>query len=337
MTDQPLTAQDAIGRADSVAAAATSAFAAAKSLPELEEQRVKFLGRKSDIIALSRSLKDVPPADRKTVGKAMNDAKKQIETAHEEHKARLSAAGDDQLAPNAIDVTLPGIRNRYGRRHPLMSTMEELKRVLIGLGFRYDDYPEVETEFYNFDGLNTPEWHPARDMHDTFYTTQGRVLRTHTTAFQVHAMRELAKPPLRMMTSGRCYRCDAIDASHFPIFHQLDVIAIDRGTSFADLKWTLYEMARALFGSDVKLQFRPSFFPFTTPSAEVDVFFNGRWLEILGSGMMRPEVLAAGGLDPSEWQGFAFGVGIDRMAMIRYGIDDIRYLYENEESFLRQF
>ncbi len=181
-----------------------------------------------------------------------------------------------------------------------MQTMEAVKTVLQGMGFRYDDYPEVETEYHNFDSLNTPKWHPSRDMHDSFYTKAGGVLRTHTTAFQVRAMRQQKSPPIRAMTSGRCYRRDEIDATHFPIFNQLDVIAIDQAISFADLKWTLDRLLRALLGQDVKLRFRPSFFPFTTPSAEVDVFYRGRWMELSGSGMIRPEVLRNGGLDPDH-------------------------------------
>ena len=187
-----------------------------------------------------------------------------------------------------------------------------------------------------FDALNTPHWHPARDMHDSFYTKTGNVLRTHTSAFQVRAMRTLKTPPIRAMTAGRCYRRDEIDATHFPIFNQIDVIAIDRAISFADLKWTLDTLLRALLGADIKLRFRPSYFPFTTPSAEVDVFYGGRWMELLGSGMMRPEVLREGQLDPNVYQGFAFGMGIDRLTMARYKIDDIRLLYTNEEAFLTQ-
>jgi len=215
--------------------------------------------------------------------------------------------------------------------------MAELKSILLGLGFGYDDYPELEDEYHNFDALNTPSWHPARDLHDTFYTRQDHVLRTHTSAFQVRAIRALKEPPIRAMTSGRCYRRDEVDATHFPIFHQLDVIAIDRGITFADLKWTLYRMLSLLLGSDISLRFRPSYFPFTTPSAEVDVFYDGRWMELLGSGMIRPEVLTNGGLDPGKWQGFAFGIGIDRLAMARHHIEDIRLLYENDRAFLLQF
>ena len=205
------------------------------------------------------------------------------------------------------------------------------------MGFRYDDYPEVEDEFHNFDSLNTPDWHPSRDMHDSFYTGTREVLRTHTSAFQVRAMQMIKDPPIRAMTSGRCYRRDEIDGTHFPIFHQLDVISIGQNISFADLKWTLDRMLRTILGEAIELRFRPSYFPFTTPSAEVDVFYRGRWMELLGSGMMRPEVLRNGGIDSEKYQGFAFGMGIDRLTMARFGIDDIRLLYANEEAFLSQF
>lgn len=325
-----------IEHAQTTAKTAVEAFEQAGTLKELESARVQHLSKKSDINQLSRSLKSVPPENRREVGQAINEAKKSVESAFAARKETLESAGGGEADENAIDVTLPGIRTRVGRRHPIMSTMEEIKAILIGLGFRYDDYPEVESEHFNFDALNTPDWHPARDSHDTFYTATGNLLRTHTSAFQSRAMNSFGAP-LRAMTSGRCYRCDTIDASHYPIFHQLDAIAIDRDISFADLKWTLYSLARSLFGDDVQLRFRPSFFPFTTPSAEVDVLFQGKWLEILGSGMMHPNVLRSGGLDPAEWQGFAFGLGVDRMTMIRHGIDDIRYLYDNEEAFLRQF
>ncbi len=327
---------DIAQRAAALAEVAVAAIQSADSAKRLEELRIAHAGKKSEISLLSRSMGKVPPESRRDVGAAINAAKNRVEEALAAKKEALESSGGPVAGADGFDVTLPGIRTEIGRRHPLMATMEELKSILIGMGFRFDDYPEVETEYFNFDGLNTPDWHPARDSHDTFYTTTGRLMRTHTTAFQNHAMRVM-QPPLRAMTAGRCYRVDTIDKTHFPIFHQLDVIAIDRTISFADLKFTLYELARKLFGDDVQLRFRPSFFPFTTPSAEVDVLFNGNWVEILGSGMMHPNVLREGGLDPEEWQGFAFGLGVDRMAMIRHGIDDIRYLYDNEELFLRQF
>jgi phenylalanyl-tRNA synthetase alpha chain len=318
-----------------LADAALEQIGGAGTSEELEKLRVTYLGKQSRIMLLSKELGKVSAELRPAFGEAVNAGKKRVQEALTERKASMGAVG--RPSKNAIDVTLPGIRKGAGRRHPLMQTMEAVKAVLQGMGFRYDDYPEVETEYHNFDSLNTPKWHPSRDMHDSFYTKAGGVLRTHTTAFQVRAMRHQKTPPIRAMTSGRCYRRDEIDATHFPIFNQLDVIAIDQAISFADLKWTLDGLIRALLGQDVKLRFRPSFFPFTTPSAEVDVFYRERWMELLGSGMIRPEVLRNGDLDPDRYQGFAFGMGIDRLTMARYGIDDIRLLYANEESFLAQF
>lgn len=322
---------------DALVEAAMESIAAAQSLSELDDVRVQYLGKKGKLKSLQAQLKSLSPEEKREFGKTLNTIKQSIQIGLTEKKSQLEESEKSGPDLEAIDVTLPGVRALPGHRHPLMTTMDEVKSILIGLGFRYDDYPEVETEFYNFDALNTPDWHPARDMHDSFYTTKGNVLRTHTSAFQTRAMKNFGPPPLRSMTSGRCYRRDEIDASHFPIFHQLDVIAIDENISFADLKWVLYQLASALFGDDVQLRFRPSYFPFTTPSAEVDVMFNGNWLEILGAGMIRPEVLEAGGVDSTKWQGFAFGLGLDRMAMIRHGITDIRLMYENEEAFLRQF
>jgi len=259
---------------------------------------------------------------------------------------------DQKAAPAgpALDVTLPGRRHWAGRVHPITQTAEAMKRILLGLGFSYNDYPDIESEYYNFDTLNTPAWHPARDLHDTFYVGKGMVLRTHTTAFQARVMQAAGgKGPLRAMTTGRCYRADDIDASHFPIFQQLDAFAVGRKINMSDLRWTLTQLAQGLFGSEAKLRFRPSYFPFTTPSAEVDVSCvvckqqgcplcsRTGWLEVLGSGMMRPEVLREGGFDPAEYQGFAFGIGVDRITMLRHQINDIRLLYANEEAFLRQF
>ena len=307
-----------------------------QSLDALQKQRVRLLGKSGEITLLLRSLRDVPANERPAVGKAINDAKQRVKQALDHRMINLQASPNASDGPTA-DVTLPGIRRALGHRHPLLSTMEQVKSILVGMGYRYDDYPEIEDEFHNFDALNTPKWHPSRDMHDSFFTDSGAVMRTHTTAFQIRAMKVLGQPPIRAMTSGWCYRRDDIDSTHFPTFHQVDVIAIDRQLSFADLKWTLQTMLGRLFGPDISLRFRPSYFPFTTPSAEVDVRYRGRWLELLGSGMIRPEVLRHGGLDPQHWQGFAFGMGIDRVTMARYNIDDIRLIYENEEAFLTQF
>ena len=288
------------------------------------------------------------PEERKPFGQAVNAAKNRIEEAIELRRAGLQETA--KPAGPELDVTLPGRRRWAGRVHPMTATAETMKKILMGLGFSYDDYPDIESEYYNFDALNTPAWHPARDMHDTFYVGQGQLLRTHTTAFQARVMRASGgQVPIRAMTTGRCYRADDIDASHYPIFQQLDVFAVGRKLSMSDLRWTLTELAKGLFGPDAKLRFRPSYFPFTTPSAEVDVSCvvckqkgcalcsRTGWLEVLGSGMMRPEVLRAGGLDPEKHQGFAFGMGVDRTTMLRHQINDIRLLYDNEEAFLRQF
>ena len=315
--------------------AAARDIGAATSADQLEALRVQYLGKDGALTKFLRQLGGVPKEDKPKIGQVVNAAKNAAETALAARKAEL---GDSKAVTGGIDVTMPGIRRGVGARHPIHQAAELVKSILIGMGFRYDDYPEYETEFYNFDSLNTPDWHPSRDSHDSFYTKDGHVLRTHTTAFQIHSMKMLgSRPPIRAMTAGRCYRRDEIDATHYPIFNQIDAICIDRDISFADLKQTLYTLLKALLGDDIQLRFRPSYFPFTTPSAEVDVLWRGKWMELLGAGMMRPEVLRNGGIDPEVYQGFAFGMGLDRLAMRRFGIDDIRNLYLNEESFLSQF
>lgn len=328
---------------------ASREISSAGTLDALDKLRVQFLGRNGEITALVRSIGQVPPEQRREVGQVINQAKREVEQLLTNRREALLSSQAKQHAGDIIDVTLPGLRRLAGHIHPVTATMERMKEILIGLGFSYDDYPEVETEYFNFDALNTPRWHPARDLHDSFYTEGGKVLRTHTSAFQARAMRMYGEPPIRAITSGRCYRNDDIDASHLPVFHQLDGIAVDRGISFADLKWTLYSLLRQLFGERSELRFRPSYFPFTTPSAEVDVSCiicggvgcalcsHTGWLELLGCGMIRPEVLIAGELDPAIYQGFAFGIGVDRITMIRHQIDDIRRLVLNEETFLKQF
>lgn len=330
------TADELLSQIASTGAAAAAAVAGAGLPDELEKLRVQHLGKDAAITKFLKLVGTVAPADKPKIGQAVNAAKAAIQAALDERKAALGSPA--KVNANAVDVTMPGLRRGVGRRHPITQILDEVKSVLIGMGFRYDDYPEYEDEFHNFDSLNTPDWHPSRDSHDSFYTKDGHVLRTHTTAFQIRAMQALGStPPIRAMTAGRCYRRDDIDATHYPIFNQIDAICIDRDVSFADLKQTLYTLLTALLGDDIQLRFRPSYFPFTTPSAEVDVLWRGRWMEILGSGMMRPEVLRNGGIDPDEFQGFALGMGLDRLAMRRFGIDDIRHLYENDEQFLSQF
>lgn len=315
-------------------------IAAATSGELLEQARIQYLAKEGVLTKFSKSLGTVPGPDKKRVGQAVNDAKNGAQAAWDAKKAEVG--GGEKKIVVAFDVSMPGLRRGIGRRHPITQVLDDVKSVLIGMGFRYDDYPEYEDEFHNFDALNTPDWHPSRDSHDSYYTKPDvkgdvHVLRTHTTAFQIRAMKMIGQPPIRAMTAGRCYRRDDIDATHYPIFNQIDAICIDRDVSFADLKQTLYTLLAALLGDDIQLRFRPSYFPFTTPSAEVDVLYRGKWMEILGSGMMRPEVLRNGGIDPEEFQGFALGMGLDRLAMRKFGIDDIRHLYENDEQFLSQF
>jgi phenylalanyl-tRNA synthetase alpha chain len=323
-------------------------IAGAAAPPQLEAVRFRFLGKSGEMTNLLKSLGSIEPEHRRSVGQVLNETKARIEAALTERRAILQLSVQS-VAP-VLDVTLPGRRRSLGHGHPLTQTAEQMKSILAGLGFSYDDYPDIETEYYNFDSLNTPAWHPARDMHDTFYLENNYLLRTHTTAFQVRVMRASGvRLPLRAMTTGRCYRRDAIDASHFPIFQQLDAMAVGRHITMADLKWTLTELAQSVFGAEAVIRFRPSYFPFTTPSAEVDVSCvvchqkgcqlcsRTGWLEVLGSGMIRPEVLRAGGLDPDVYRGFAFGIGVDRITMLKYQIGDIRLLYANDELFLRQF
>jgi len=333
----------------------------------LDQVRVQYLGRSGELTVQLKTLGSLPPEERKAFGQVVNTAKAKLEAAIEDRRTLLGSVNVKAVPPSAVahapvpsitgtigtsrfDVTLPGRRRLAGRPHPMTVTAETMKRILMGLGFSYEDFPDIETEYYNFDALNTPEWHPARDLHDTFYTDGEHLMRTHTTAFQGRVMRASGgRVPIRAMTTGRCYRKDDIDASHFPIFQQLDAFAVGRNITMSDLRWTLTELAKGLFGPEVKLRFRPSYFPFTTPSAEVDVSCilcrqqgcslcsRTGWIEVLGSGMMRPEVLRAGGLDPARHQGFAFGIGVDRITMLRHQINDIRHLYQNEEAFLRQF
>jgi phenylalanyl-tRNA synthetase alpha chain len=327
---------------------ALAQIGAAATPAALEQVRVQYLGKSGEVTSLMKLLPTLPPEERKGFGQSVNAGKAKLEEAIAERRATLEQTAKPSSA--RLDVTLPGRRRWAGRPHPMTVTAEAMERILLGLGFSYEDFPDIETEYYNFDALNTPEWHPARDLHDTFYTDGEHLMRTHTTAFQGRVMRASGgRVPIRAMTTGRCYRKDDIDASHFPIFQQLDAFAVGTNITMSDLRWTLTELAKGLFGGDTKLRFRPSYFPFTTPSAEVDVSCvickqkgcslcsRTGWIEVLGSGMMRPEVLRAGGLDPARHQGFAFGIGVDRITMLRHQINDIRHLYQNEEAFLRQF
>ena len=316
---------------------------------DLEEVRVKYLGKRGTLTQLLRSLPSLPAADRPLVGREANLAKTEIESELEGRGAVLEGVERRaRLAADRPDLTLPGRRIVPGGLHPLTRVHDEIVDVFTGMGFAVAEGPEVELDYYNFEALNIPKDHPARDMQDTFYVGGEILLRTHTSPVQIRTM-ERRKPPVRIICPGRVYRRDPFDMTHSPVFHQVEGLAVDRGISMADLKGTLELFARELFGPDSRIRFRPSFFPFTEPSAEVDVICflckgggcrvckGSGWLEILGSGMVHPRILARMGYDTEEVTGWAFGMGIERIAMLRYGIDDLRLFFENDLRFLSQF
>ena len=319
------------------------------SLDKLNEIRVAVLGKKGELTEVLKGMKDVAPEDRPMVGQLVNETREAIETVLENARKELFAKKRElQLKSEVIDVTLPAKKNNVGHSHPNTLALEEIKKIFIGMGYEVDDGPEVEYDYYNFEALNIPANHPAKDEQDTFYINDKIVLRTQTSPVQARVM-EKGKLPIRMISPGRVYRADEVDATHSPCFHQVEGLVIDEGVTFADLKGTLAEFARELFGPDTKVKFRPHHFPFTEPSAEMDVscfkcggkgcrFCKGEgWIEILGCGMVHPDVLRNCGIDPEVYSGFAFGFGVDRMVMLKYGIDDIRLLYESDMRFLNQF
>lgn len=320
-------------------------LSSAKNLADLEALRVKYLGKKGEITQALKSLKDLPLEEKKTVGAKLNELKEILEEFYKEKKNSLLLEEEDR--EEGIDLTLPGRKPERGALHPLTQTIEEICEIFTRLGFEVVTGPEVESDHYNFTALNIPEWHPARDMQATFYLKNGALLRTHTSPMQIRAMLERT-PPLRIIAPGKVYRCDA-DVRHSPMFHQVEGLMIDDKTSFSDLKGILSFFAREIFGERTKVRFRPSYFPFTEPSVEMDiscVICDGKgcrvcsqtgWLEILGAGMVHPEVLKAVNYDISKWQGFAFGLGVERIAMIKFGIDDIRLFFDNHLNFLESF
>lgn len=320
-----------------------------EELSRLNEVRVAFLGKKGELTAVLKSMKDVLPEERPAVGQLVNETRAAIEEMLDETKKKLEAAElNFRLKQEVIDVTLPAKKNRIGHRHPNMIALEEVERIFVGMGYEVVEGPEVEYDYYNFEALNIPADHPAKDEQDTFYITDKILLRTQTSPVQVRTM-ETRPLPIRMIAPGRVFRSDEVDATHSPSFHQIEGMVIDKNITFADLKGTLAEFARELFGRDTKVKFRPHHFPFTEPSAEVDVtcfkcggkgcrFCKGSgWIEILGCGMIHPKVLRMSGIDPEEYSGFAFGVGLERIALLKYEIDDMRLLYENDDRFLSQF
>ncbi len=327
---------------------AAAGVTAARSTDELEAVRVKYLGRQGLLTQLLRSIPSLPPGKRPELGRLANAAKAQIEARLAERLAELRRAERQrELAAQRLDLTLPGRRPPRGTVHPLTQVQDEIIEIFLGLGFAVAEGPEVESDFYNFEALNIPKDHPARDMQDTFYLSDDVLLRTHTSPVQIRTM-EAQRPPVRIICPGKVYRRDA-DITHSPMFQQVEGLAVDRGISMGDLKGTLELFAREMFGPRTRIRFRPSFFPFTEPSAEVDVlcFLCGGegcrvckqsgWLEILGSGMVHPRVLGTVGYDPEEVTGWAFGMGVERIAMLKYGIDDIRLFFENDLRFLSQF
>jgi phenylalanyl-tRNA synthetase alpha chain len=321
-------------------------IAAADSPDAIEALRVALLGKSGSVTAQLKQLGALPGDQRKAAGEAINKARDTLSAALAERKASLDeAALDARLAAETIDVTLPGINASRGGLHPVSRTLERITDIFGRLGFELADGPEIEDDWHNFEALNFPPHHPARAMHDTFYFGDGRLLRTHTSGVQVRYMEDLiargGQPPLRMIAAGKVYRSDS-DQTHTPMVHQVEGLLVDENASFADLKGTLTEFVRAFFERDFEMRFRPSYFPFTEPSAEVDIAWQQpdgsmRWLEVLGCGMVHPNVLRNIGIDPEKYTGYAFGLGVERFAMLRYGVEDLRSFFENDVRFLRQF
>jgi phenylalanyl-tRNA synthetase alpha chain len=323
-------------------------IAGAHDLAELVDARVKFLGRKADLVQLLRTIPELPAQERPEVGKVGNLIRRALEEAADARKAHLEAeelgAG---LLRDRVDVTLPGWPSPLGRLHLITQTQREIEDIFVGMGYEIAEGPEVETEYYNFEALNTPADHPARSLHDTFFISENVLLRTHTSPMQVRVM-EKQRPPVHIIVPGKTYRRDS-DATHTPMFHQVEGLVVDEGITMADLKGTLETLVRAMFGADRKVRLRPHFFPFTEPSVEVDVSCimcdgagcrlckKSGWLEILGAGMVDPNVFGFVGYDPEVYTGFAFGVGIERIAMLKHGVNDLRLFFENDLRFLRQF
>lgn len=321
----------------------------AKTSSEVEEIRVKYLGKKGELTTILRGMKDVSKEERPIIGKMVNEVKAVLESTLENISKEIKTKEkNEKLANEVIDISLPGKKSRLGKRHPLDLTLESMKNIFVSMGFTIEEGPEIEYDRYNFEALNIPKDHPARSEQDTFYINDNLVLRTQTSPVQVRTM-ENQKPPIKMISPGKVYRSDDVDATHSPIFYQMEGLVIDKGVTFADLKGTLELFAKKMFGDKVKTKFRPHHFPFTEPSAEMDatcfvcggkgckVCKGSGWIEILGCGMVHPQVLRNCNIDPEEYSGFAFGFGVDRMVMLKYGIDDIRLLYESDMRFLDQF
>ena len=329
--------------------AAFNEIAAAENSGALEEIRVKYLGKKGELTTILRGMGSLSPEERPVVGKLVNEAKGEVEAKLEEVGTAIKTKEKNaKLASEVIDISLPGKKQVIGKRHPLDLTLERMKEIFISMGFSIEDGPEVELDHYNFEALNIPKDHPARSEQDTFYINDNIVLRTQTSPIQIRTM-ENQEPPIKMISPGKVYRSDAVDATHSPMFHQIEGLVVGKDVTMAQLKGTLDMFVKKLFGENTKTKFRPHNFPFTEPSAEVDVTCfkcqgagcpmckQEGWIEILGAGMVHPNVLRNCGIDPEVYSGFAFGMGVDRITMLKYEIDDIRLLFENDMRFLDQF
>jgi phenylalanyl-tRNA synthetase alpha chain len=328
---------------------ALESIKSSENLKALDEVRVSFLGKKGELTKVLRGMKDLTKEERPLIGKLANEVREEIEKSLEIAKDMISKKQREaQLIKEVIDVTLPSKKVTLGHRHPMTIVLDDLKDIFIGMGYSIAEGPEIENAYYNFDALNIPEEHPAKDEQDTFYINEEMMLRTSTSPVQVHAM-ENTKPPIRIIAPGRVFRSDEVDATHSPVFHQIEGLVIDKNITMGDLKGALKIFIKELYGETVQVKFRPHFFPFTEPSAEMDVscvMCGGKgcrvckgtgWIEILGCGMVHPRVLEMSGIDPNVYSGFAFGMGLERIAMLRYGIKDMRIFYENDIRFLKQF
>ncbi len=334
---------------ENIKALAEQELSACTDLKVLETLRVKYLGKKGELTAILKQMGKLSAEERPVMGQHANEVRQYIENEISSKAAELSAREqEEKIKAESIDITLPGKKQQIGSLHPLTQVMNEVTEIFMGMGYDVVEGPEIETEYYNFTALNIPENHPARDTQDTFYSAENFVLRTATSTVQIRTM-ENRKPPIRIISPGRVYRSDAIDATHSPLFHQIEGLVIDKGVTMSDLKGTLETLMKKLYGEDCKIRLRPHYFPFTEPSAEVDIMCfncggkgcpmckNEGWIEILGAGMVHPKVLEICGIDSNEYGGFAFGIGLERIVMRRYGIKDIRLLIENDLRFLSQF
>lgn len=332
-----------------IKAEALSNLQDAVDLRALEDVKVKFLGKKGELTAVLRGMGALSPEERPVIGQIANEVRSALEGLYAEKKAALAQnAKASKLQSEKVDVTLPGKRRNIAKRHPLAQVLREVSDIFLGMGFEIAEGPDIELDYYNFEALNIPKNHPARDTQDTFYITDNILLRTQTSPVQVRVM-EKKKPPIRVIAPGMVFRSDAVDATHSPVFHQIEGLVVDKGVTMGDLKGALETFSKKLYGDDVRVRFRPHHFPFTEPSAEVDIscFVCGGegcsvckgegWIEILGAGMVHPKVLSGCGIDPDVYSGFAFGIGLERIVMRKFGIDDLRLFYENDIRFLEQF